>query len=69
LSLVRALLKPARSAAIGAWRFMRQASGDDAYERYLAHMARSHPGEPVLRRSEHFRLHQERKWNGIKRCC
>jgi uncharacterized short protein YbdD (DUF466 family) len=51
------------------WRFLRQVSGDDAYERYLEHVARFHPGEKPLSRAEHFRMRQEQKWNRVSRCC
>jgi uncharacterized short protein YbdD (DUF466 family) len=52
-----------------AWRFLRQVSGDDAYERYLRHMAERHPGETPMSRAEHFRFCQEQKWSRISRCC
>jgi len=51
------------------WNAIRRLSGDDAYERYLAHHAAAHPGEPVLSRKEFFKGEQERKWGGIRRCC
>jgi uncharacterized short protein YbdD (DUF466 family) len=52
-----------------AWRFLRQVSGDDAYERYLEHAARFHPGEEPMSRAEHFRIRQEQKWSRVSRCC
>jgi len=51
------------------WALLRQLSGDDAYERYLRHQALSHPGEVPLDRKSFFKREQERKWNGVKRCC
>ncbi len=48
---------------------IRQLSGDDAYERYLQHHATAHPGELLLTRAEFFKQEQERKWNGVRRCC
>lgn len=53
------------------WRVLRRLSGDDAYERYLAHWHKEHAGTGgvPLTRSEFFRAEQERKWSGIKRCC
>lgn len=48
---------------------LRQLSGDDAYERYLAHHAQAHRGEIPLNRREFFKQEQERKWNGVRRCC
>jgi uncharacterized short protein YbdD (DUF466 family) len=44
-------------------------SGDDAYERYLEHLARFHPGEAPMSRAEHFRIRQDQKWSRISRCC
>jgi len=52
-----------------AWAFLRQVSGDDAYERYLAHVARVHPGRQPMTRAEHFAWRQEQKWNRLSRCC
>jgi uncharacterized short protein YbdD (DUF466 family) len=51
------------------WRYLRQASGDDAYERYIAHQLIAHPGQPVLTRTQFFRKRQDEKWSKIKRCC
>jgi uncharacterized short protein YbdD (DUF466 family) len=51
------------------WAFVRHLSGDDAYERYLAHHAAVHHGEPRLSRTAFFRREQERQWNGVRRCC
>ncbi len=53
------------------WWALRQLSGDDAYARYLAHWCESHAdegGEPLSPRA-FYTAEQERKWNGIKRCC
>jgi uncharacterized short protein YbdD (DUF466 family) len=52
------------------WRTVRRLSGDDAYERYLAHHAAHHSdGEPPLSRAEFFKQWQDGKWKGVKRCC
>ena len=51
------------------WRAIRQLSGDDAYERYLAHHAAEHPEAPLLTRAEFFRRWQDEKWSGMRRCC
>jgi uncharacterized short protein YbdD (DUF466 family) len=53
-------------AAATGW--LRAVSGDDAYERYLTHHARAHGGPPLSRR-QFYREREERKWNGISRCC
>ncbi|MGR9087884.1 MAG: CstA-like transporter-associated (seleno)protein [Gammaproteobacteria bacterium] len=55
------------------WGWMRRLSGDDAYERYLVHYHEQHQadGERAgpLSKAEFFKQWQDRKWNGIKRCC
>jgi len=51
------------------WRFVRQASGDDAYERYLRHMAQHHPEQALMTRARYFTAMQEQKWNKVSRCC
>jgi len=51
------------------WRALRQLSGDDGYERYLAHHAAAHPGISPLSRSAWFANQQQKKWAGLKRCC
>ena len=53
------------------WANIRQLSGD--YERYLKHYAEHHAdaleGKPPLSKGAFFREWQDKKWNGIKRCC
>jgi len=52
------------------WETLRTISGDDAYERYLAHRREHHAADaPPLSRAEFFRAEQQRKWSGVKRCC
>jgi len=51
------------------WQYLRQASGDDAYERYLAHWQRAHSGEAPLSRQQFFTRRQEEKWSKVSRCC
>ncbi len=51
------------------WGWLRAVSGDDAYERYLAHCAREHPGRPPVSRRAFYRDSLERKWSGVCRCC
>ena len=52
-----------------AWRYLREVTGDDAYERYLAHHTQSHPDQPPLTREQYFRQRQDEKWSKINRCC
>ena len=51
------------------WHLLRLLSGDDAYERYMAHHAACHADDAPLSRKEFFQRNQQQKWNGIKRCC
>lgn len=56
------------------WRWLRAASGDDEYDRYLDHWRRAHhdgPGAPhaPLSRRDFFRLRQSERWEHIRRCC
>ena len=51
------------------WRAIRRLSGDDAYDRYIAHHSAHHPDEPPLSREAFFKQWQDDKWKGAKRCC
>ena len=57
----------ARTIAATA-RWLRAVSGDDAYERYLTHHARTHEGSPLGRRA-FYEDRERRKWSGVSRCC
>jgi uncharacterized short protein YbdD (DUF466 family) len=48
---------------------LRAFSGDDAYERYRAHHAARHAGEPLMSRREFCADAERRKWSGVNRCC
>jgi len=53
-----------------AWAALRNLSGDDAYERYLAHLKRHHPEAKPLSRRNFYLSEQQRRWNGgPNRCC
>ena len=62
-----------RTAALrwfaAGWSYLRTVSGDDAYERYLAHRATAHAGGPPMSRKDYFTEMQRRKWSGVSRCC
>jgi len=66
-------MKPRMKKLIGKlqrfWQIIRQLSGDDAYERYLAHCQQHHTDQPPLSREEFFKQWQDEKWQGVKRCC
>ena len=51
------------------WQAVRQLSGDDGYERYLAYHADVHPDTSPLSRNVWFANRQRQKWSGINRCC
>ena len=51
------------------WHAIRQLSGDDAYECYLAHHTACHADAPRLSRKDFFLRQEQQKWGGIKRCC
>jgi uncharacterized short protein YbdD (DUF466 family) len=51
------------------WHWLRAATGDDAYERYVEHCEKKHPGRPVMTRAEFYEESQRRKWGGVSRCC
>jgi uncharacterized short protein YbdD (DUF466 family) len=57
---------------IRVWQRIRQLSGDDAYERYLAHYAEHHAQADApqpLSRAAFFKQWQDQQWTGVKRCC
>ena len=60
-----------RVALRRAWTLLRELTGDDAYERYLAHWRTQHAatGGAPLDRAAFCREEQERKWDGVRRCC
>ena len=51
------------------WSVIRALTRDDAYDRYLAHHAAHHRDAEMLSRREFYLREQQRKWNGITRCC
>ena len=54
-----------------AWASFRELTGDDAYERYLAHWheRQAEAGSAPLDRATFCREEQRRKWDGVRRCC
>jgi uncharacterized short protein YbdD (DUF466 family) len=53
------------------WSLLRELTGDDAYERYLAHWRAQHAAgrDAPLDRAAFCREEQRRKWEGVRRCC
>jgi uncharacterized short protein YbdD (DUF466 family) len=69
-SAIAARSRPAALRWLAAgWTYLRAVSGDDAYERYLAHHAVEHAGQPPMSRKAYFSERQRRKWTGVTRCC
>ncbi len=54
-----------------AWRLLRELTGDDAYERYVAqwHACEHRAERAPLDRAAFFKAEQRRKWDGVRRCC
>ena len=52
-----------------AWQILRRVTGDDAYERYVAHCASHHPDSTPLTRAQFVKMDQARRWDGVRRCC
>ncbi len=51
------------------WHYLRHVTGDDAYERYVAHQNLAHAGETPLTRQQFFKMRQDEKWSKVSRCC
>ena len=53
------------------WAFLREVTGDDAYERYLEHWRHHHleDGEEPMSRREFHRAREDARWSRINRCC
>jgi uncharacterized short protein YbdD (DUF466 family) len=51
------------------WHYLRQVTGDDAYERYIEHQKQAHAGEVPLTRQQFFKVRQDEKWSKVSRCC
>jgi uncharacterized short protein YbdD (DUF466 family) len=48
---------------------LRGVTGDDAHEKYLAHMARTQPEVTPMTAAEFFRAQLDQKWNCVSGCC
>lgn len=51
------------------WHYLRQVTGDDAYERYVTHQKLAHAGEAPITRQQFFKQRQDEKWSKVSRCC
>lgn len=48
---------------------LRGVTGDDAYEKYLAHHQRTQPEVPPLSAEAFFKAQLEQKWTCVNGCC
>jgi uncharacterized short protein YbdD (DUF466 family) len=48
---------------------LRGVTGDDAYEKYLAHHERTHPEQRPMNAEDFFKAQLEQKWNCVSGCC
>jgi uncharacterized short protein YbdD (DUF466 family) len=59
-----------KEAFAGVRWYLREVSGESAYDRYVEHMRREHPDQPVMARREFERHRQDyREENPRARCC
>jgi uncharacterized short protein YbdD (DUF466 family) len=50
--------------------YLREVSGESGYERYVTHMRREHPGQPVMSRRDYERRRQDQREESPRaRCC
>ena len=53
------VLQPIRSA----WWYLKEVSGENAYDRYLVVHAATHPERPPMNRGEFYRQRQDEKYS------
>ena len=65
------MIKRWRNLAQQIWAYLRYASGDDAYERYLTHWQMKHAGsgDLPLDKKAFYVEETKRKWAKTQRCC
>lgn len=58
-------MNPVRRMLANVWWFLRELSGESAYDNYLTHHRRNHPTEPAMSRREF----ETQTTNPTIRCC
>jgi uncharacterized short protein YbdD (DUF466 family) len=48
---------------------LRGVTGDDAYEKYVAHMQTTEPSNAPMSEKDFFKARMEQKWSCINGCC
>jgi uncharacterized short protein YbdD (DUF466 family) len=66
LKAVRSDVRQFLSAGLS---LLRGVTGDDAYEKYLAHYERTRPDHPALSAEDFFKAQLDQKWNCVSGCC
>jgi len=51
------------------WDYLKEISGENAYDRYLAVHTRTHPGKRAMTRGEFYRWRQDNKYNNSGARC
>jgi uncharacterized short protein YbdD (DUF466 family) len=46
-----------------AWEYLKEITGENAYDRYLAVHSATHPNKPAMSRGEFYRWRQDDKYN------
>jgi len=60
----------AKEVVAGVRWYLREVSGESGYDRYVEHMRRDHPDQPVMSRRDYERRRQDmRAENPRARCC
>jgi uncharacterized short protein YbdD (DUF466 family) len=52
-----------------AWSWLRQVSGDAAYQNYLSHLMRTTAGTKPPSRAEFYKESLVRRYSTVSRCC
>ena len=60
---------PVRQFLSSGLSLLRGVTGDDAYEKYIAHMRANQPGDTPMSERDFFRAQLEQKFNCINGCC
>jgi uncharacterized short protein YbdD (DUF466 family) len=66
------MIRRVKRGAATAWWWLRQVTGDAAYEIYLAHqraLPSSQDGAPAMTRDEFYADSLHRRYSTISRCC
>ena len=59
------VLHPIRSA----WEYLKEVSGENAYDRYLERHRATHPWKEPLKRGEFYRRRQDEKYSNLGSRC